>query len=463
MALCSGKLTYYLLRIMPTGGKSFPGLVFIKIAGKDALNKLAKRQLDMGSVLITGTNGKTTTTTMIINLLSKDWKLSTSVGNNTLFSLTTDLLINKAQLGVYEYGIRDVKHGTPDLVSDYMQPVGVVYTNISREHTQVAGVKNPFEDYLYAKTLLSRSLKKGILITNADDPNVTWIGQNKEKDNTIVYYGFSLENINDLFEINPVKCPYCHEELNYTKHYMGQRGIYDCDCGFRRPEPNVKLTEFIVQDDSWKVTFNLDVYNYNIKSNILEDITLNLPVVGIHNLYNILCAITTYAAFSTGENIKENIIEYYSNYDFEVPPGRFEILDVDNKIVGVGQGDNGDALKVNSLLMTNYVDEELEFIYCTPDANEEEIFEDHLLSINSLNPDNLIVIPGRTSVDAAKDYYNIIEKQYDSTFIPLEFDFEERINKIVDLVKNSNYKNIIISGCGEEIYFWDYLKKKLQE
>ena len=34
-----------------------------------------------------------------------------------------------------------------------------------------------------------------------------------------------------------------------------------------------------------------------------------------------------------------------------------------------------------------------------------------------------------------------IEKQYDSTFIPLEFDFEERINKIVDLVKNSNYKN----------------------
>ena len=189
-----GLLTFHALKVMPTGGKSFPGLMFINIAGEEAITDLSKNQIENGSILITGTNGKTTTTTMIIKILSQDLKLSSSVGNNTINALATGLLRNRAQLGVFEYGIRDLKHGIPDRVSELIQPVGVIYTNISREHTQVAGVKNPFKDYVKAKTLLSKSLTNGILITNADDPNTAYIGQNKEADNHVIYYGLQQKN-----------------------------------------------------------------------------------------------------------------------------------------------------------------------------------------------------------------------------------------------------------------------------
>lgn len=458
-----GQIAFPILKVMPTGGKSFPGLLYLNIAGKESLHDLSENQIEKGSVLVTGTNGKTTTTTMIINILSRDLKLATSVGNNTIYALTTGLLQNKGQMGVFEYGIRDIQHGTPDLICEQMQPIGVVYTNISREHTQVAGVKNPFKDYVRAKTMLSQSMQDGVLITNADDPNTTFIGLNKEKDNHVVYYGFELEDYVDTFDEKPVKCPNCDGDLKYTKHYFGQRGVYECDCGFKRPEPNVKLTKLVQDDNNYYITVDVDSYNYHMDDMIKYTLDLQLPVIGLHNIYNCLTTIATYTAFSTSDNIKQNIIDFFNEYELPVPPGRFEIIKVADKTIGVGQGDNGDALEVNALLMKNYLDDEFEFIYTTPDTNEEEIFEDHCLSIRGLNPDKLIVLPGRVSLETAEEYYNQIKDEYDSEYYPVEFDFETRINKVLELIENSEYKNIMISGCGEEIVFWDELKNKIKQ
>ena len=109
-------LSYNLLKILPTGGKSYPGYLFLRYAGLDSLGNLAKEQIKDGSILITGTNGKTTTTTMIIDLMSNDVNISKSVDNNTIYALTTALLAKKSDIGIFEYGIRDLKHGIPDVV-----------------------------------------------------------------------------------------------------------------------------------------------------------------------------------------------------------------------------------------------------------------------------------------------------------------------------------------------------------
>jgi len=58
-------------------GKSFAGILFTKIAGIDAISELSK-QLGIGSIILTGTNGKTTTTTLIIKLLSTDVPIRSS-------------------------------------------------------------------------------------------------------------------------------------------------------------------------------------------------------------------------------------------------------------------------------------------------------------------------------------------------------------------------------------------------
>ena len=461
-----GQFLVKVLKIMPTGGKSFPGLFFIKFSGWNCLNDLTKSQIEKGSILITGTNGKTTTTTMIIDLFSKDSKISSSVGNNTIFALTTGLLEHNGEIGIFEYGIRDIEHGIPEKASNLIKPECVVYTNISREHTQVSGVKNPFEDYVKAKTLLSKAVQNGMIITNADDPNTAYIGLNKKEDNNhVVYYGVNLESLNDIFDNPVVKCPKCGKELEYSKYYINQRGLYSCSCGFNRPKPDVELVSFNEIDGKWIAQIKGNPYNYHTKNNIPFDLTLNLPPFGIHNLYNVLCAVTTYASFTPKtDNIEKNITEYFNSLEIGIlPPGRFEIIPVDEKTVGVGQGDNGDALKVNLLLMKNYVKDKVEFIYTTPDTNEEEIFEDHISAIRKLNPDHLIVLPGRTSTEAANNYYNQIKDEFSSDFYPLEFDFETRINKTVELIKKSDYKYVIVTGCGEEIDLWEAIKKKLKE
>lgn len=460
-----GQFLYYTLKIMPTGGKSFPGLKFLDIAGEDALYDLTKDQIKTGSILITGTNGKTTTTTMIIDLLSMDTKLSKSVGNNTINALTTGLLVNNADMGVFEYGIRDVKHGVPDTICRLVDPIGVIYTNISREHTQVAGIKNPFKDYVHAKTLLSQQMNDGIIVTNADDPNTTYIGLKKEEDVHVTYYGFELEELNNQFGNTTVDCPKCGQKLEYSKQYMNQRGKYSCKCGFKRPEPDISVTSFTQTPQKWDIHIKGEVYNYHTRKNVNIDYDLSIPPFGIHNIYNIICSLTAYASFTPKpENIEHNAVKYYNNLDQGiVPPGRFELINYKNKVVGVGQGDNGDALQVNSLLMQTVAKEKLEFIYTAPDEKEEEIFEDHIKTIKSINPDKLIIVPGRKSVEAARSYYTQVENDFNSEFIPLEFDFELRKNKILELIENSEYEYIIVTGCGEEIDLWEQIKNSIKK
>lgn len=460
IAKVASNITSLILKILPTGGKSLPGLIFLNIAGKQALNDLTKKQIKKGSILITGTNGKTTTTKLINKLLSEDTDITFSLENNTIYALTTALLQKQSEIGVFEYGIRDIEHGIPEEICNLIEPMGIIYTNISREHTQVLGIKNPYEEYIKAKTLLSEPMKNGVIITNGDDPNTAFIGINKQTDNHSIYYGFDLEEYENIFPENNVKCPKCGKNLHYDTQYLNQRGVYSCSCGFKKPELNIKLTKYTENGKSCDATIKVNTLNYLQQKRINYTLELTLPSVGIHNIYNILAAVTGYSVFTTNSNIPETLQNFFRNYEFEVPPGRFEIINKKNKIIGVGQGDNGDALKVNALQMRNHINSELVFIYTTPDDNEEEIFEDHLQSIKALNPDKLIVFPGRTSLDAAQQYYNQIKGQFNTIFYAI-LDLNQKINKIRELI-TSETRDIIISGCGEELEFWDNLKKAIQ-
>jgi UDP-N-acetylmuramyl tripeptide synthase len=461
----AGKLSKHLIKLGSGMGKSYPGYLFIQIGSLKCVNYLA-RKLSIGSIIITGTNGKTTSTKITILLLTKDAKLTFNYESNTINAIVTGLLTGKVDLGVFEYGIRDVKHGIPDTVCKIVDPVGVVYTNISREHSQVSGRENPFEEYLMAKQLLSTPMKRGVVICNADDPRTTIIGKNKEQDTKVTYYGLDIDLEDKTPLTGDVFCPLCHGNLVYSKRYLNHRGIYECiSCGFKRPEPDIKLTKLLLEKEKWWVSLVGEIYNYSTDKNVSIDLQVPLPAFGIHNLYNLLCAVTTYVSFTPQpENIKKTIIDTCETLDLSIlPPGRFEIFKVKDKWVGMGQGDNGDALKANIQFMESYLGDDITgntaFIYTTPDEGEDEIFEDHLSSLNSLNPVIVHVIPGRESVEAGRSYYNILKESLHADFYPLSHeDMDKRIDKIRDLVKESSYKYIIVSGCGPEQYMWGNLK-----
>jgi UDP-N-acetylmuramyl tripeptide synthase len=464
-AKISGKLAKHLVKVGKGMGKSFPGYLYLRIGSDNCLMELAK-QPRIGSIIITGTNGKTTTTKLISMLLEKDTQISYNYDSNTLNAITTGLLSDNIDLGVFEYGIRDLKHAIPDEVCKLIQPVGVVYTNVSREHSLVAGVSNPFDSYLKAKELLSAPMKKGIVICNADDPRTAYIGKRKESEIRVTYFGMGIAlNDNTSNEVN-VKCPICSANLEYTQRFSNHRGKFVCTCGFKRPEPDLKIIDISKNFDEWDVKLEGNLYNYPTEKMVKVKLSLTTPAFGIYNLYNLLCAVTTYATFTpTPEYIEKTVKAVSNKFDISIlPPGRFELIKVGNKLIGMGQGDNGDALKANVQFMGEYVDDELGFIYTTPDEGEDEIFEDHLTALISANPEKVYVVPGRTSVEAADSYYQRIKEFFDADFYSLPYsNMPQRREKIIELIYKSPYNYIMVSGCGPEHYMWAELKTELKK
>lgn len=446
-------------------GKSFAGIIFTRIAGVDAVSELSK-DMGIGSIILTGTNGKTTTTTLLIDLLSTDIKIRSSFESNTINAIASAFIQQKGDLGVFEYGIRNIKYGIPDTVQRVVDPIGVVYTTISQEHTQVAGVKNPFEDYYKAKILLSQGMQRGVIVTNADDPRTALIGLNKENDVKINYYGIGCDGIEDV-NGEAIECPRCGETLTYSKHFLNHRGIYTCGCGLKRPELDVMLSDIEFGKDSWKLSIQGDLFNYTVSKNVKFNLDIDVPPFGLHNIYNTLASITAYATFTPKvENIESTVKSVFNNLDMSfIPPGRFEVVDIGGKFVGLGQGDNGDAARINAMFMNQFVDGPLEFIYTTPDEDEEEIFEDHFEVVKSMNPAHVIVVPGRKSIDKAREYYEIMKNEFpDAEFYPLSYDeMDVRIEKLAELARDASYEYVIMTGCGEEQAMWERIKRKLMD
>lgn len=444
-------------------GKSFAGILFTRMVGVDAVSELSK-DLKIGSIILTGTNGKTTTTTLLIDLLSTDTQIRSSFESNTINAIASAFIQQKGDLGVFEYGIRNIKYGIPDTVQRVVDPIGVVYTTISQEHAQVAGVKNPFDQYYKAKKLLSQGMQRGVIVTNADDPRTAFIGISKQNDVTINYYGIETDAIEDV-NGEAVECPKCGETLTYSKYLLNHRGVYSCSCGFKRPELNVKLTDVEFTPNSWKLSIAGDLFNYTVSKNVKFNVDITVPPFGFHNIYNALASITAYATFTPKiENIESTVKNVFNNLDMSfIPHGRFEVVDIGGKFVGLGQGDNEDAAKINAMFMNQYVDGPLEFIYTTPDENEDEIFEGHFKVIKSMNPEHVIVVPGRKSIDKAREYYELVKKEFpDAEFYPLSYDeMKVRIEKLSELAQNSDYDYVIMTGCGEEQEMWEKIKQKM--
>jgi len=266
-----------------------------------------------------------------------------------------------------------------------------------------------------------------------------------------------------------IYCPHCSKLIVFKKLFMCGSGTYECECGFKRPELNIKITDVDFHPDKWLFTIKGNPYNYFLEKSFEFEFDCTFPPLGLYNLYNGLAAIATYASFTSApENIEYIVNKVFKGLNNSIlPPGRFEVLNYENKVLGIGQGDNGNALKANTEFLESYIlqdsrkrqDLNIEYIYTTPDENEEEIFEDHLSSLKSINPSKIYVLPGRNSVTMGKEYYELINKDFNAEFYPISYkNLDDRIKKVYELVNLSNADYIIASGCGEEILFWEKLK-----
>ena len=285
------------------GGSTVPGVVARRVAPR-VLGSISRR-LPLGSVAITGTNGKTTTTRMVDGILRLAGVEVTnnSTGANLVTGVTAALVSDSNLAGRprSEMGLFEVDEASVPGVAAQARLKTLAVLNLFRDQLDRYG------ELAYTGKVIVSAFgdlpRDGVVILNADDPLVASLGRSAASP---VYYGVDepaldtgrLQHIADSKD-----CPICGTALDYDAVYMGHVGLYDCPgCSFGRPEPKYRASR-VRLNGARGSNFLLDTPDAKL------EIEIKLP--GLYNVYNALAAAAVALEAGVGlEDVARGIREF---------------------------------------------------------------------------------------------------------------------------------------------------------
>ncbi|ALS38533.1 UDP-N-acetylmuramoyl-L-alanyl-D-glutamate--2,6-diaminopimelate ligase [Enterococcus rotai] len=347
VAIAAGKTSQWVLQTFFKGGSSYPGKLALKIDPK-ILDTLAK---DYEIVVVTGTNGKTLTTALTVNILRQEFDhvLTNPTGANMEQGIVSTFLSAKNKKAKKKFAVLEIDEASLSRVTKYIEPKLFLFTNIFRDQMDRYG-----EIYTTYKLIVdgAAAAPNAPILCNGDSP----IFNSVETINPRKYYGFNHEPDKEQmahYNTDGLLCPKCHHILHYKMITYANLGKYYCpNCGFHRPELDVQLTEMVAMDNT-SADFVIDGSEYSI------------AVGGMYNVYNALAATAVAEYYGVApEKIKAGL-----SYDEKVF-GRQETINIDGKLctlilvknpVGLNQvidmmGLAPYSFSLVSLLNANYAD-----------------------------------------------------------------------------------------------------------
>jgi UDP-N-acetylmuramyl tripeptide synthase len=256
------------------GGTTLPGKLLWKL-DPAAIDRLAA-QLPQGSVLVSATNGKTTTTAMAAEILRTRVRLAhNDSGANLVSGVASTLLRTRgAELGLFE-----VDEAALSELARRLRPKALLLCNLFRDQLDRYG-----ELELVAARWREAvaSLPDAQLVVNGDDPQVGDLGRDRAGSLT-----FGIDDPrharHELQHAADSKyCLRCGTPYRYAAAYVGHLGDYACpNCGHARPPLDVIAREIELR--------GLDGSSFTLASPSGEArVELSLP--GLYNVYNALAA-----------------------------------------------------------------------------------------------------------------------------------------------------------------------------
>lgn len=240
LAVGTCKASRTALRMMHRGGTTTPGRLAMKIDG-DILETVSR---DMEIIVVTGTNGKTTTSNMIDHALSGSGRevLANKSGANLLPGVTAEFTSNATATGrpKKHYAVVECDEGALKQVVPKIHPKVIVVTNLFRDQLDRYGeVMHTLEEIRKG----IRLVPDAILCLNADDSLTASLALGVP--NPVTYFGIDCpvgeqKNV----EISDARyCIRCGTEYEYDYHTYAHLGGFRCPkCGYRRIRPAVAVT-----------------------------------------------------------------------------------------------------------------------------------------------------------------------------------------------------------------------------
>ncbi len=262
------------------GGTSAPGKLLLRLA-PGAIASLGGR-LARGSVLISATNGKTTTATMAAAVLERAGieLVHNQAGANMAGGVATTLLDAAGPRGgiAGELGLFEVDELWLESVASELHPRTIVLGNLFRDQLDRFGELEKIAESWAG--VLGREAARAVLA--ADDPLVADLGRDRTD---AIFFGVEDPAValpGMAHAADARHCRRCGAPYVFDAVFLGHLGHYHCgSCGQRRPTPAVSAREVVLEGvRSSRFTLTTPAGS--------EPVRLALP--GLYNIYNALAA-----------------------------------------------------------------------------------------------------------------------------------------------------------------------------
>ena len=268
------------------GGTAITGLLAETVAPNLATDLSA--QLGMGSVLVTGTNGKTTTARMLARIAREGGllPLPNRSGSNLMRGIVTSLIQEADLLGRIResegrLGVFEVDEAVLPRAVDALAPRVLAFTNLFRDQLDRYGEVDSVAARWRAT--LEAAPPTTTVVLNADDPSVAALAESAP--GPVLFFGLddpspALAGVEHAADSR--WCPACGAEYLYDFVYYGHIGHWRCPgCARARPQPDVRAVRLApagAESTSLNVTTPAG------------DLSLELRLAGVYNVYNALAA-----------------------------------------------------------------------------------------------------------------------------------------------------------------------------
>ncbi|HLY86873.1 MAG TPA: MurT ligase domain-containing protein [Gaiellaceae bacterium] len=257
------------------GGTTIPGRLLAEL-DRGAIDRLAAR-LANGTAVVSATNGKTTTTAMVAEILRPSHRLAHNAAGANLVSGVASALLSAgdADLGLFEVD----EAALPELVQR-LRPGAVCLGNLFRDQLDRYG-----ELELVAERwrgAVARLPSETRLVYNADDPQLAVVS---EAQPDTVSFGLDDPRVARpalQHAADSKYCVRCGTPYAYAAAYVGHLGDYRCPRGdHARPPLDIAAREITVRGLE-RTSFRLDTPEGS------RSVELALP--GLYNVYNAVAA-----------------------------------------------------------------------------------------------------------------------------------------------------------------------------
>jgi UDP-N-acetylmuramyl tripeptide synthase len=264
------------------GGTSLPGKLLLRL-DRDALAELAGG-LREGSVLVSATNGKTTTAAMTAAILRRAGRpfVHNRAGANLPSGVASALLADASPLGRPRspLGLFEVDEAALEPVAEAVRPRCLLLMNLFRDQLDRYGELE----------LIGRRWRRVVerhpearMVLGADDPLVGDIGEGRREGTTF----FGVEDTTVAAPLQHAAdskwCVRCGTPYAYSAAFVGHLGHYACpNCGHARPRPDI-AAEAVHLDGMRGVRFTVRAAEGSA--------AVDLPIPGLYNVYNALAAL----------------------------------------------------------------------------------------------------------------------------------------------------------------------------